>query len=169
MLLRLSRAYHTTRGFNYYNNDNLLKDNIIDLVNTNPKLACLIEPVLYKRLYKIIYESNEELKIKQLNIENEIHNFNKSAFEELIKTPQMFYNKMGLNLLINTINTLDLDLTSYKKSKHGNYKNYWFFLFNTQNSEIISIVLSNVIPFIFKNSEFISLKVTSLYKKVGKK
>ena len=161
------QEYHTSSGLSYSNKDNLFKNNIIDFVKDDTKLSSLTHSALFKRLYKIINVCHEEIQVKQLKIEKEIFEFNKTAFEELLKTPKIFYKK-GLNILINTINSIDTSFTLYKNDYTTN-KKYWFFLFNTPNSIIISIVLSTVIPFIFKNNEFISLKLTSLYKNIGKK
>jgi DNA-dependent RNA polymerase len=142
----------------------------MELVEKDAKLNDLLSSVIYKRLNHIIH-SNLESRDKQLKIEREIYNYNKSAFDELIKSPNIFYDKMGLKLLLDSIKLLERDLEDLKKDlrllKNKNYKDL---IVSIENSEIISVVLSNVIPFIFKNSDSpINTKIVSLYKSVGRK
>lgn len=135
-------------------------------VKKDIRLDSLLDSSLYKQLEPILNNS-DNIEVKQLSIENTIKDYNKSAFNELLKTPKLLYGNMGLKLLLNTIKTLRQDLNDFKKSKYTNNKKYKDMLLGTDNSIIISIVLSSAIPFIFKNTQSINYKVLSLYKTIG--
>jgi len=73
-------------------------------------------------------------------------------------------------MLFNNIIKLDRDINDLKKNnkKYLKDKKYRKLILALSNDEIISIVLSNVIPHCIKYENIVKQNLVSLYEKIGK-
>lgn len=136
---------------------------IISEITNNP---------MYIRISQILYLSIEKGQIvnnrkKQELIEETLTNYWYKELLSIFKNKKnLFNNSIGIKILINSILKLEKILNKIKKDKRYLMgKSYANHIRITENSVIISIVISNIIPHIMKNHNL--EKTASLFKKIG--
>nr|QBM31616.1 hypothetical protein [Arthrobotrys musiformis] len=147
-------------------------DEILDICKKNSNLDSLFNSAIYDRLNVIINSDNDN-HTKQLKLEEELINYNKNAFDKLKTSPNLFYGDTGLKFLLETIKLLENDLEDCKKDSRIFTKNFKDVIYELDNSTIVSIVLSTVIPSIYKYRDSTDsnkiIKLYPIYKKIGSK
>jgi hypothetical protein len=124
----------------------------------------------YITISYILKDNNLTLENKQLKIENYIfNNWVDDLIKNLYLSKNLFNSNIGLDMLKDTIKNLNDIIQEYKDNKkYSKGKIYFNFIKLINNNDIISIVLRNVIPKLFKTDELIEQNITSLFEKVGK-
>lgn len=118
----------------------------------------------------ILTDNRLSLTEKQLKIENYIfNNWVESLLTKVKDNNQLLNSNIGLDLLKYSLQQVDSTLTEYKDSKkYSKGKIYFNFVKLVSNTDIISIMLRNVIPKLFNNEELNEQNIISLFEKVGK-
>jgi len=149
----------------------------MDLINyrhKNNSVSVFINNYINNPLYHNIRMilDNVELKNsqKQFRIEESLTDFWRKEIVALFKDNQkLFRSEYGIKMIYNNIIKLDRDIQDLKDDKRGlKGKSYKLLLILMSNADVISIVLSNVIPFCIKYESVLNQNIISLFEKVGK-
>lgn len=123
----------------------------------------------YKKLNDILNDNNLSLYEKQNNIENFIKNMWFDNIKSQLRSNDI--NKESFIILYNLHKKLDKEINVWKNNgKYWNKKKRLHnIIFNLSSIEIISCVISNIIPYLY-NYEFMvdGNNLTTLLKKIGK-
>ena len=125
---------------------------------------------MYKKIDDILNNNSNNYQ-KQLKIENNLKDFWRKEILLLFKNKKnLFSSSYGLNILISNILKLDRDLNDFKfiDKRYLKSKNYKNLLLFSNNWDIISIVLSSVIPYCIKYDSVNNFNVVTLVGKIGK-
>ena len=124
---------------------------------------------MYKNIINILNKDLDNYQ-KQLLIENSLTDYWKNEILSIFKNKKkLFGSEYGLNIIIKNLIKLDQDLNDYKFLdkrflKGKKYKNLLLF---SKNHDIISIVISNVLPTCIKYDNINNINVVSLVGKIG--
>jgi len=156
-----------------FNNTNLateiLKKNKNNIVNTF--LYNYLSNPLYTKCNEILENKTLSNFHKQKKLEKSLTDFWKKEINSIYnQKDKLFKSKYGLSLLYTNLISLEKDIKELKinSNKYLKGKSYKKLLLSISSLDIISIVLSNVIPFCVKYDTFLKQNITSLYQKIGK-
>jgi hypothetical protein len=126
---------------------------------------------LYNNLRRIMNDIElDNPSKKQERIEETLTDFWRREIVALFRDNQkLFRSEYGIKMIYNNIIKLDRDLQDLKDDNRAlKGKKYKLLLKLMSNPDIVSIVLSNVIPFCIKFDSILNQNVISLFEKVGK-
>jgi hypothetical protein len=162
------------RSFNFTPNLSNFYMNLTSYRQKNNSVGIFIKNYINNPQYhniKLILD-NEDLSItqKQFRIEENLTDFWRKEIVELFRNNQkLFRSEYGIKMIYGNIVKLDRDIQDLKEDKRAlRGKNYKNLLKLMSNPDIISIVLSNVIPFCIKFYSLLDQNIISLFEKVGK-
>jgi hypothetical protein len=168
------KGYHTSANLNNGSIANIAKEKIIlplDKIKDNDLIEFyqdFYNDSLYFRINQILVsETLNNNVLKQEQIENTLSKFWEKEVINIFKGQNsLFRSGYGIQLLIKTIQTLKNDFEDLKNTKSAlRGKIYKDYILELNSENIISIVLSNTIPYCVYNNRF---NLVGLYDKVGK-
>jgi hypothetical protein len=125
---------------------------------------------LYMKIRSILEDNELNYFKKQKLIEETLTDFWRKEILSLFRNKQkLFRSEYGIKMIYNNIIKLDRDLQDLKDDNRAlKGKKYKLLLKLMSNPDIVSIVLSIVIPFCIKFDNILDQNIVGLFEKVGK-
>jgi hypothetical protein len=150
----------------YFDEDILKFKNIL----VNSFIKNYINNPLYYKIRLTLEDIELNYSKKQEFLEETLTEFWRKEIVALFRDNQkLFRSEYGIKFIYNNIIKLDRDIQDLKDDKRSlKGKKYKNLLILMSNPDIISIVLSNVIPFCIKYENILDQNVVGLFEKIGK-